>query len=60
MGYKKMNEKTIEIHPDSLEVTHEGIFEGKVTTHGNGAKVLIPKRFLGRKVYIAIIKQKIN
>ena len=52
-----MTDKIIEIHPESLEVTHEGVFEGKVTAYGNSAKVIISKKHIGKRVYIAIIKE---
>jgi len=31
-----------------------GFFEKKIVPHGNGAKVLCPKEFIGKKVYVLI------
>jgi len=31
-----------------------GFFEKEIVPHGNGAKVLCPKEFIGKKVYILI------
>lgn len=33
-----------------------GFFEKKIVPHGNGAKVLCPKEFIGKKVYVLIRK----
>jgi putative transposon-encoded protein len=34
-----------------------GFLEGKVTPIGNGAKVGCPKEYIGRRVYIIILKE---
>jgi putative transposon-encoded protein len=34
-----------------------GFFEGKVTPIGNGAKIGCPKEYIGRKVYIIVLKE---
>jgi len=31
-----------------------GFFEKEIVPHGNGAKVICPKKFIGKKVYILI------
>ncbi len=31
-----------------------GFFEKQIVPHGNGAKVLCPKEFIGKKVYVLI------
>lgn len=33
-----------------------GFFEKEITPHGNGAKVLCPKKHIGKKVYVLIRK----
>jgi len=33
-----------------------GFFEKKVTPFGNGAKVDCPKKYLGKRVYLVILK----
>jgi len=46
---------------ETTEITVKGIcgfIERKVTKFGSGAKVDCPKEFLGRKVYLIIIKNK--
>lgn len=32
------------------------IYEKKVTRYGNGAKVDAPKRYLGKRAYVVIVK----
>ncbi len=34
----------------------EGFIKRKVTSFGNGAKVDCPKEYLGRKVYLILVK----
>jgi putative transposon-encoded protein len=34
-----------------------GFFEGKVTPIGNGAKIGCPKEYIGRKVYVIVLKE---
>lgn len=36
--------------------TVEEIYEKKITPYGNGAKVDAPKRFIGKKVFIVVLK----
>ena len=36
----------------------EEIYEKRVTPYGNGAKVDAPKRFIGRRVFIIVLKNK--
>lgn len=31
-----------------------GFFEKEIVAHGNGAKVLCPKQYIGKKVYVLI------
>lgn len=33
-----------------------GFFEKEIVSHGNGAKVLCPKEFIGKRAYILIKK----
>ena len=33
-----------------------GFFEKEIVPHGNGAKVLCPKKHIGKKVYVLIRK----
>ena len=33
-----------------------GFFEKKVTPFGNGAKVDCPKKYIGRRVYLVLLK----
>jgi putative transposon-encoded protein len=49
---QKLTEQT------SLTVNNiSGFFEGKVTPIGNGAKIGCPKEYLGKHVYIIILKE---
>ena len=34
-----------------------GFFEAKVTPIGNGAKIGCPKEYLGRNVYVIVLKE---
>jgi len=34
-----------------------GFFEGKVTPIGNGAKIGCPKEYVGRHVYVIVLKE---
>jgi putative transposon-encoded protein len=48
----KLTEKT------ELTVTGiTGFFEGKVTPIGNGAKVGCPKEYIGKRVYVVILRE---
>ncbi len=40
-----------------IEEDVEEIFEKRVTPYGNGAKVDAQKKYIGRRVYMIIIKQ---
>lgn len=45
---------------EQASITVEGItgfFEGKVTPIGNGAKIGCPKEYIGRKVYVIVLKE---
>ena len=35
----------------------EELYEKKVTPYGNGAKVDAPKRYIGKRVYMIILKK---
>jgi len=35
----------------------EELYERKVTPYGNGAKVDAPKRYIGKRVYMIILKK---
>jgi len=48
MKYKIKEEDTINI---------DAAFKDKVTAFGNGAKVSIPKKYLGRDVIVFVVKQ---
>jgi len=49
---QKLTEQT------SLTVNNiTGFFEGKVTPIGNGAKIGCPKEYLGRHVYVIVLKE---
>ena len=50
--------RAIKIDKGELEVKDNvlGFFEKRIVPHGNGAKVLCPKEFIGKKVYIIIRK----
>ncbi len=34
----------------------EEIYEKKITPYGNGAKIDAPKRYIGKKVFVIILK----
>jgi putative transposon-encoded protein len=38
-----------------FKIKGKEILEKEVTAHGNGAKVLIPKKYLGKKVMVVIV-----
>ena len=40
-----------------IEDDVEEIFERKVTPYGNGAKVDAQKRYIGRKVFVIVLKK---
>lgn len=40
-----------------LEENVEEIFEKRVTPYGNGAKVDAQKKYIGRRVYIIVLKK---
>ena len=51
--------RKIELKKDSLTLTEKkilGFIEKKVTPIGNSAKVDCPKRFIGKRAYLVIIK----
>jgi putative transposon-encoded protein len=50
--------RSIKIENHELEVKDNilGFFEKRIVPHGNGAKVLCPKEFIGKKVYVIIRK----
>ena len=51
--------KKVEFHP-TTKLTIEGIvgfMERKVTPFGNGAKVDCPKEYLGKKVYLVVLRE---
>jgi putative transposon-encoded protein len=52
MAKPKLTEKT-QIKVSGIA----GFFEGKVTPIGNGAKVGCPKEYIGRRVYVIILKE---
>ena len=39
-----------------IEENVEEIFEKKVTPYGNGAKIDAQKKYIGRRVYVIILK----
>ena len=43
-----------------IEDDVEEIFERKVTTYGNGAKIDAQKKYIGRKVFVILLKDNIN
>ncbi len=40
----------------SIKENVEEIFERKVVPHGNGAKVVVQKKDIGKRAYVIIIK----
>jgi putative transposon-encoded protein len=50
--------RTLKIENQKLELKDnvETIFQKKVTTFGNGAKIDCPKKYVGREVYVVIRK----
>lgn len=54
--YFKVYMAKIKIEKGKLELkdNYELIFEKTVTKFGNGAKIDIPKEFLGKKVYVIV------
>lgn len=50
--------RSIKIENYELEIKDEilGFFEKRIVPHGNGAKVLCPKQFINKKVYVIIRK----
>lgn len=40
----------------SIKEDVEEIFERKVTPHGNGAKVVVQKKDIGKRAYVIILK----
>jgi len=50
--------RTLEIEDQKLSIKDdvEEILEGEVKKIGSGAMVLVPKRYLGKSVYIVIKK----
>ena len=55
--------KTVEIKKESLVLKDNiiGFLERDVMSHGTSGRVSCPKRFIGKKAYIIIVKdEKIN
>ncbi len=52
--------RTLKIENQKLELKDEveTIFQKKVTSFGNGAKIDCPKKFTGREVYVIVRKKK--
>lgn len=50
--------KTIQINNGNLEIKDKvvGFFQKTVNKYGNGAKVDVPKKYLGKEAYIIIVK----
>ncbi|MFW5846643.1 MAG: DUF2080 family transposase-associated protein [Nanoarchaeota archaeon] len=50
--------RKIELNKEKLkfEDNVEGFLEREVTPFGNSAKVDCPKRFIGKKVYLIVVK----
>ena len=50
--------RSIKVENHELEVKDDilGFFEKRIVPHGNGAKVLCPKEFIGKRVYVIIRK----
>lgn len=48
----------VEIKKSNLTIKEKvvGIVEGEVKSHGTSARVSCPKRFIGKRVYLIIIK----
>ncbi len=36
----------------------EGIYEKRITPYGNGAKIDAPKKYIGKKVFVIILKDE--
>lgn len=34
----------------------EEIYEKKITTYGNGAKIDAPKKYIGKRVFVIVLK----
>jgi len=53
-----MPRKVIAVKGGKLKIEEnvEEIFEKKVTPYGNGAKVDAQKKYIGRRVYIIVLK----
>jgi putative transposon-encoded protein len=54
-----MPRKVNAIASGKLKITEdvEEIFEKKVTPYGNGAKIDAQKKYIGRRVYIIVLKK---
>lgn len=39
-----------------IKDTVEQIYEKRITTYGNGAKIDAPKKYIGKRVFIIILK----
>lgn len=52
--------KTVEIKKESLVLKDNiiGFLEGDVMSHGTSGRVSCPKRFIGKKAYIIIVKDE--
>jgi len=53
-----LNMRKVEVIHDKITLTDEveAIYEKRVTPHGNSAKVDAPKRYIGRRAYVIILK----
>ena len=52
--------RTIELNKGNLHLTEnkiEGFLERTVTPLGTSAKADVPKRYIGRRVYVIIVKE---
>jgi len=54
-----MPRKVIAVKSGKLKIMEdvEEIFEKRVTPYGNGAKVDAQKKYIGRRVYIIVLKE---
>jgi len=55
--------RRIDLNKDSLSLTEseiEGFLERVVTPIGTSAKADVPKRYIGRRVYVIITKDKMR
>ncbi len=52
------DERKIEIQNEEITLTDEVkiFFEKKVKSHGNSGRVSVPKRFIGKRAYVIVLK----